>query len=54
VGLKLCETYQLLVYAGDVNLLGDNTDAIKKKMGTLIDISKEVGVDSNAEKIKYK
>jgi hypothetical protein len=52
VGLKLNGTHQLLTYAGDVNLPGDNTDAIKKKMRTLIDTSKEVGVDSNAEKTK--
>jgi hypothetical protein len=27
VGLKLSETHQLLAYADDVNLLGDNMDA---------------------------
>jgi hypothetical protein len=45
VGLKLSATYQLLVYADDVNLLGYNIDTTKKKTGTLIDASKEVGLD---------
>jgi hypothetical protein len=30
VGLKLDGTHQLLAYADDVNLLGDNLDTIKK------------------------
>jgi hypothetical protein len=30
VGLKLSGTHLLLVYAGDVNLLRNNTDSIKK------------------------
>jgi hypothetical protein len=45
VGLKLNGTHQLLVYADDVNLLGDNIDAIKKNMETLIAASKEVGLE---------
>jgi hypothetical protein len=42
VGFKLNGTHQLLAYADDVNLLGDNIDTIKKNMETLIDASKEV------------
>jgi hypothetical protein len=30
VGLKLNGTHQLLVYVDDMNLLGDNIDAIKE------------------------
>jgi hypothetical protein len=46
VGLKLNGTHQLLVYADDVNLLGDNVhvDTIKKNAETLSDASKEVGL----------
>jgi hypothetical protein len=48
--LKLNVTHQLLVYADDVTLLGDNRDTItKKSTGTLIGASKEVGLEVNAE-----
>jgi hypothetical protein len=36
VGLKLNGTHQLLAYADDVNLLGDNIDNYKWKTETLI------------------
>jgi hypothetical protein len=50
VGLKLNGTHQLLFHADDVNLLGDNIDAIKRNTQTLIDFSKEVGLEVNTEK----
>jgi hypothetical protein len=39
----------MLVYADDMNLLG----SIKKNTQTLIDASKEVGLEVNTEKTKY-
>jgi hypothetical protein len=52
-GLKLNGTHQLLAYAHDVNLLGDNIDTINKDTQTLIDASKEDGLEVNVEKTKY-
>jgi hypothetical protein len=49
VGLKLNETYQFLVYADYVNLLGDNIGPIKKNTQTLIAARKEVGLKVNRE-----
>jgi hypothetical protein len=51
--LTLNGTDQLLVYADDVNLLGDNIDTIKKKTESLIDLIKAVGLEVNAETTKY-
>jgi hypothetical protein len=36
-----------------VNLLGVDIDTIKKNTGTLIDVSKEVGLEINVEKTKH-
>jgi hypothetical protein len=42
VGLKFNGTHQLLIYAGDLNLLDDNINTAKKNTGTVIDACKEV------------
>jgi hypothetical protein len=54
VGLILNGAHQLLVYADDLNLRGDNIDTVKKNTQTLIaDAMKEVGLEVNTEKSKY-
>jgi hypothetical protein len=52
VGPKLYGKHQLLAYADDVNLLGDNIDTIKKHIETLIEAN-NVGLGVNVEKTKY-
>jgi hypothetical protein len=53
VRLKLNGIHQLLTFADDVNLLGDNIATINKNTETLIDASKEVGLEVNVENTKY-
>jgi hypothetical protein len=49
--MKLNETHQLLIYADDMNILGDNIDTINTQ--TLINVSKEIGLKVNTEETKY-
>jgi hypothetical protein len=50
-GLKLNGIHQPLVYADDVNLLGDNINTINNNTETLIHATK-IGLQVNAEKTK--
>jgi hypothetical protein len=51
-GLKLNGMHQLLVYADNVNILGESVHAIKKNTEALSVARKEIGLEVNAEKTK--
>jgi sorting nexin-29 len=53
LGLELNGTHQLSVYVDDINLLGNSVSPIKKKSETLLEASRDVGLEKNAEKTKY-
>jgi hypothetical protein len=51
VGVKLNGTHQILAYADDVTLLGDNIDTMKKNTGTLTDASGKVDLRNKRRKV---
>jgi hypothetical protein len=53
LGLKLNGTYQILAYDDGMNILGRNIETIKRNTETLINASKEVGLQVNVEEAKY-
>ncbi|KAJ4435093.1 hypothetical protein ANN_23668 [Periplaneta americana] len=52
-GLELKGLHQLLVYADDVNMLGENPQTIRENVGILLEASKKIGLEVNPEKTKY-
>ncbi|KAJ4427246.1 hypothetical protein ANN_24864 [Periplaneta americana] len=51
--LELNGLHQLLVYADDVNMLGQNPQKIRENTGILLEACKEIGLEVNPEKTKY-
>jgi hypothetical protein len=51
--LKLNGTYQWLVYAGDVNILGGRAYITEKNTEALVVSSKEISLEVNTDKTKH-
>ena len=45
--------YQVLVYADDINMLGENLQTIRRNATILLKASENIGLELNSEKTKY-
>jgi hypothetical protein len=52
-GLKLNDTHQLLVYAGDANTLRGSRHTMKRNTEALAIAITEIGIEANVDKTKY-
>ena len=53
IGLEMNGKHQLLVYADDVNMLGENLQTIRENAEIFIKASKDIGLEVNSKKGKY-
>jgi len=51
--MKLNGLRQILVYADDVNMLGGSVHTVKENAEALVLVSKEIGLEVNADKTKH-
>ena len=51
--MELNGKHQLLVYADDVNMLGENLQKVRENAEIFIKASKDIGLEVNSEKTKY-
>ena len=52
MGLDINDTHQVLAYADDINLIGDDT-RIEINADVLLNACKDIGLAVNTEKTKY-
>ena len=53
IGLELNGKHQLLVYADDVNMLGQNLQTVRENVEMFMKASKDIGLDVDSEKTEY-
>jgi len=51
-GLKLNDTYQLLAYTDDVNILGGSIHTLKENAEALVAATRKIGLEVSADKTK--
>ena len=51
IDLDMNGKYQLLVYADDVNMLGENLQTVRENAEIFIKAGKDIGLEVNSEKI---
>ena len=51
--MELNGKHQLLVYADDVNMLGENLQTVRENAEIFIKASKDIALEVNSEKTKY-